>query len=87
MNISNVNLMLLVLIGVLMFIVYSIKTEQFTNIPVLYTHTNLPWWNTQIGTKRRMSWDLRGDPYIIPPTNLIWGNPEAYPIRNKSICS
>ncbi len=57
-----------------------------TIIPIFYTHTNYPWNNMQIGTRRRMSWDLRGDPYIVYPRYYPWNNPEVIPIQNKSIC-
>ena len=32
-----------------------------------------------------MSYDLRGDPIIIPREEYEWNNPETYPIYNTSI--
>lgn len=49
------------------------------------THTNFPFWNTQLGNKRNMSYDLRGDPsspYINwTPFNMA----STVPIRNKPL--
>lgn len=54
-------------------------------IPYLNSYTNFPWWNTQIGMKTNMSYDLRGDPIIIPRNNFMWLNSSISPIYNKSI--
>ncbi len=52
---------------------YSIS-EKFGNfIPFFMDYTNLPWWNSR-GSTRNMSYDLRGDPLIIPPRQFIWNN-------------
>ncbi len=55
------------------------------NIPLSNGYTNLPWWNTPIGNKRNMSWDIRGDPVQIPKTEFVWNNGTTFPIYNKSI--
>jgi len=53
--------------------------------PYYDTHTQFPFWNTQLGSKRNMSYDLRGDagiPYIMwTPFNMA----STVPIRNKPL--
>lgn len=39
--------------------------------------------NVQYGTRRNMSYDLRGDPYIPFREVSPWNNPETFPIRNR----
>lgn len=49
------------------------------------THTNFPFWNTQLGNKRNMSYDLRGDVWY---PNLMWtpfNMTSTVPIRNKPL--
>jgi len=61
-------------------------TNWFNNFfPVLNGYTNLPWWNTSLGTTSNMSYDLRGDPMVIPRTNFIWNNSSTVPIYNPPI--
>jgi hypothetical protein len=38
-----------------------------------------------LDTRRNMSYDLRGDPYIKYQQVSPWNNPETFPIRNRSI--
>ncbi len=58
---------------------------QYISDPYTHTYTNFPFWNTQIGSTRNMSYDLRGDvpiPYqIIPPFNMS----SIVPIQNKPL--
>jgi hypothetical protein len=51
-------------------------------IPQSNGYTNLPWWNTSLGNTTNMSYDLRGDPLIVPRTNFIWNNGTNFPIYN-----
>ena len=52
-------------------------------IPVLNGSTDLPWNNTELGVTSNMSYDLRGDPMVIPRVQISpWNNPEVYPIYN-----
>lgn len=52
-------------------------------IPVLNGSTDLPWNNTELGVTSNMSYDLRGDPMVIPRVQVSpWNNPEVYPIYN-----
>lgn len=65
----------------------SCTSDKFSYIN---THTNFPFWNTQIGTKRGMIYDLRGMPNFFNPNydNKIipFGmSPKNLPIVNKSI--
>ena len=48
-------------------------------------YTNLPWWNTSLGNTSNMSYDLRGDPVVIPKTNFAWNNGTNFPIYNQSV--
>lgn len=54
-------------------------------IPWSNGYTDLPWWNTSLGNTSNMSYDLRGDPSIIPRTNFAWNNGTNFPIYNQSI--
>jgi len=69
------------------FSLYSIHQQFFPHIPFnpIYQSTNFPWWNTMLGNTTNMSYDLRGDPLIIPRTNYVWNNSTIFPIYNRSI--
>ena len=54
-------------------------------IPWSNGYTDLPWWNTSLGNTSNMSYDLRGDPLIIPRTNFVWNNGTNFPIYNEPI--
>ena len=54
-------------------------------IPWSNGYTNLPWWNTSLGNTSNMSYDLRGDPLIIPRINFAWNNGTNFPIYNQSV--
>lgn len=54
----------------------------------LGTHTNFPFWNTQLGSTRNMSYDLRGDVPIGPIDRSIvgpWNISSTTPIYNKPL--
>ena len=51
--------------------------------PTFNGYTNLPWWNTPLGNTTNMSYDLRGDPLIIPRTDFVWNNSSTFPIYNQ----
>jgi predicted permease len=53
--------------------------------PISNAYTNLPWWNTPLGNTTNMSYDLRGDPLIIPRTNFVWNNSSILPIYNQGV--
>ena len=48
-----------------------------------YNYTNFPFWNMPLGTTRNMSYDLRGDPIVIPRTDFVWNNSSIFPIYNN----
>lgn len=53
-------------------------------VPYFNGSTDLPWENRLVGTTRNMSYDLRGDPLVIPRQTISpWNNPEVYPIYNS----
>lgn len=81
------NKLIFVLLLILLYILISSSfIENFPyNIPILNGYTDLPWNNMMVGTKSNMSYDLRGDPIIIPHVSYPWNNPETYPIYNPPI--
>lgn len=61
-------------------------TNWFYNFfPVSNGYTNLPWNNMPLGNTSNMSYDLRGDPVVIPRTDYVWNNPTTLPIYNPPI--
>ena len=48
-------------------------------------YTNFPWWNTSLGNTSNMSYDLRGDPLVIPRSNFVWQNATRFPIYNQGV--
>ncbi len=57
---------------------------NYTGVPVFNGYTDLPWNNMQQGVTSNMSYDLRGDPLVIPRETISpWNNPEVYPIYNN----
>ena len=83
--------LIILLLLLLLFFVYNIHNtatvitfQKKENMdPSLYT--NFPFWNTQLGSKRNMSYDLRGDvpiPYhMVFPFNMS----TRIPIMNKPL--
>ena len=61
----------------------GLNREYLFNPYYNYNYTNFPFWNVPLGTTRNMSYDLRGDPIIIPRTNFVWNNSSIYPIYNR----
>lgn len=64
---------------------FGYNIEFFDDSIYLSTHTQFPFWNTQIGTTRNMSYDLRGD---IPPHLYYtgpWNISPHYPIYNRPL--
>ena len=49
------------------------------------THTNFPFWNTQLGSRRGMSYDLRGDIAIPDYINMPFNMSSRIPIRNRPL--
>jgi hypothetical protein len=48
-------------------------------------YPNWPFWNTRLGQTTNMSYDLRGDPLIIPKTPYMWNNSTLTPIYNRGL--
>lgn len=85
-------LFIVIIIYVIIKLFMSYDTEGFdmyqtyqSVIPWSNGYTNFPWWNTPLGTTKNMSYDLRGDPLVIPRTQFVWNNSSLFPIYNKSI--
>lgn len=57
----------------------------WNGLPYFNGYANLPWNNSSFGNTTNMSYDLRGDPMMIPRINLPWSNSSLTPIYNGSI--
>lgn len=80
------NFVFVLLLIFVYFVITRVVIEKFPyEIPVMNGYTDLPWNNTMVGTKSNMSYDLRGDPVIIPHVSYPWNNSETYPIYNPPI--
>lgn len=87
--------MLLILFIILLCLIMS-KRENFIRdipilrrtIPYIFPNNVIPiidfnWWKPKIRYTKNMSYDLRGDPLIIPPREYVWNNPEVIPKFNR----
>ena len=79
-----------IIIIILFLIAVFVNFEVFESFGInkylqFQDHTNYPFNNMRIGNTSNMSYDLRGDPLIIPHEEFIWNNSETYPIYNTSI--
>lgn len=78
----------LILIITLVIMIYNSKIFEKFGLQMhqaFFDHTNFPFWNTRIGQTTNMSYDLRGDPIIIPKRNFLWNNSGLVPIYNVGI--
>jgi hypothetical protein len=48
-------------------------------------YPNWPFWNSRVGQTSNMSYDLRGDPLVIPKYPFMWNYSTLTPIYNKSL--
>lgn len=79
--------LLLILCLILIYCYQSFEHFDYS-IPYLNGDTNFPWNNMTVGTKNNMSYDIRGDPLVIPHKMVSpWDNPETYPIYNPPLSS
>ena len=62
---------ILIILGFILFILIS-KINIFEKF-IINEYNEFPWWNSTRRT-RNMSYDLRGDPLIIPKEEYIWYN-------------
>lgn len=95
----NLIISLIAIILLLIFILYTIKYIKrhytpnekeyyYTNTsPYDYTntYTHFPFWNMQLGSKRGMSYDLRGDVPIPYYYQFPFNMSSRIPIRNKPL--
>ncbi len=61
------------------------KLEDFRDSVWLNTYTNFPFWNTQLGSTRNMSYDIRGDVPIGHSYVGPWLQSSTRPIYNKPL--
>ena len=59
-------------------------SNGYTNLP-WFEEPRFAWWNTSLGNTKNMSYDLRGDPLVIPKTQFPWNNSSLSPIYNPGI--
>jgi hypothetical protein len=79
-------MIVIILIFVLiLFFINNLRRETFDQFPSCNGYTCFPFWNTAFGSTRNMSYDIRGDPAIIPKTNFVWNNGTIFPIHNKRL--
>lgn len=57
-----------------------LATDQYTD-----QYTDFPFWNTQIGSTRNMSYDLRGDVQIPYFMQMPFNMTSIMPIQNTSL--
>lgn len=76
---SLINIIILFIVIILIFYglfhLFSWGIDQFINLA----------FDDNLRHTRNMSYDLRGDPLIIPRTNMVWNNPTRIPIFNQGI--
>lgn len=78
-------IIILIIILILFFIHSKIKEHYNGCIPFNNGYTDFIWNNSRIGNTRNMSYDIRGDPIIIPKINLGWNYGIIQPIYNRNI--
>ena len=95
---TGVAIALIILIILLQYL-FTKRSDSFASIrnspasvyydeyydPAFDTHTNFAFWNTQRGTKRGMSYDLRGDVPIGQRQIFPFNMSSTVPIVNKPL--
>jgi hypothetical protein len=71
-------IIIICLYGILLLLLWLFNVFPFENF------IDLGFDNGLRHTKN-MSYDLRGDPTIIPRMPMVWNNPNRYPIYNEGI--
>ena len=74
----------IIILLIILVIIYTVNMNEYF-IPIFNGYTNFPFNNTQVGTKTNMSYDIRGEPIIIPHQNFVWNNSEISPIHNEPL--
>jgi hypothetical protein len=95
---AGIAIALVILILLLPYLSKAFNKDQFAPIksrfgypvddyydPSYDTHTNFAFWNTQRGTKRGMSYDLRGDVPIGQRRVFPFNMSSTSPIVNKPL--
>ena len=59
--------------------------SSMLGLPWWNGYTNFPFYNTRLGNTTNMSYDLRGDPGVIPRTQFPWNNSSIFPIYNQGV--
>lgn len=89
-----INILILVLILIFFYVNQDNYYENFmvywSSGPVqplddVNYYPNWPFWNSRVGQTSNMSYDLRGDPLIIPKYSFMWNYSTLTPIYNKSL--
>jgi len=78
-------LVYLILLILLIWILFEHFRYYFVEGYLDPLYTNHPFWNIQLGNKRNMSYDIRGDPYIPRTYTGPWNQSTLTPIRNPPI--
>ena len=90
--------MILIILFIFLFLLLIFTKENFIRdipvlnqtIPFIFPNNVIPIFGfdllkPQMRYTKNMSYDLRGDPIIIPPNEYIWNNPEVIPKFNRDI--
>ena len=78
-------IIIILILILILFIINKLRIETFDQFPSCNGYTCFPFWNTALGNTRNMSYDIRGDPTIIPKTNFVWNNGTNFPIHNRGL--
>jgi len=78
-------IIIILILVLILFIINEIRIETFNQFRSCNGYTCFPFWNTALGNRRNMSYDIRGDPIIIPKTNFVWNNGTIFPIHNRRL--
>lgn len=80
---------MIIIILILLLILFYIEKDTQENFMIYWSGPpidNMPFNNTRIGQTTNMSYDLRGDPIIIPKYPFMWNYSTLTPIYNKQLC-
>lgn len=80
-------ILFIIILILIVFIIYNYNViENFGGYQLYQSFIPMNWyWNYNSGTTTNMSYDLRGDPIIIPKKNFIWNNSSLFPIHNRGL--
>ena len=78
-------LFVFILVLIIFIINESYIIENFGGYPFYQSFIPMNWYWNSLGTTTNMSYDLRGDPIVIPKNNFIWNNSSLFPIHNRPL--